>query len=83
MMPVCLFAMDELLKIENMFEQETITRRCVLTLQDGAKIHAMLTMPKPKKAMFLEVMEQNFVDKLNKEQPNLKNKVVKCHIMRN
>lgn len=49
----------------------------------GYKIQAILSMPKPKKAMFPEVMEREFIKKFNDSQPYAQNKVVKCHIMRN
>ena len=62
---------------------EMITRRCLLTLDGGAKIQAVLTMPKPTKPIFPEQMERQFIENFNNLQPHLVNKVVKCHIMRN
>lgn len=62
---------------------EKITRRCLLTLDGGAKIQAVLTMPKPTKTIFLKEMERQFVKQLNESQPNAVHKVIKCHIMRN
>ena len=62
---------------------EKITRRCLLTLDGGAKIQAVLTMPKPTKPIFPEQMERQFIENFNKSQPFAVNKVVKCHIMRN
>lgn len=62
---------------------EMITRRCLLTLDGGAKIQAVLTMPKPTKPIFPEQMERQFIESFNKSQPLAVNKVVKCHIMRN
>lgn len=64
-----------------MFEQ--ISRRCLLTLDGGAKIQAVLTMPKPTKPIFPKEMERQFIENFNNSQPHLVNKVVKCHIMRN
>lgn len=64
-----------------LFEQ--ITRRCLLTLDGGAKIQATITMPKPKKPIFLKEMERQFIKSFNESQPNAVHKVVKCHIMRN
>lgn len=64
-----------------LFEQ--ITRRCLLTLDGGAKIQAVLTMPKPTKPIFLNEMERQFIKSFNESQPNAVHKVVKCHIMRN
>ena len=60
-----------------------ITRRCLLTLDSGAKIQATLTMPKPTKPIFLKEMERHFIKSFNESQPNAVHKVVKCHIMRN
>lgn len=62
---------------------EKITRRCLLTLDGGAKIQAVLTMPKPTKPIFPEEMEHHIMDEFNKSQPNAVHKVIKCHIMRN
>ena len=62
---------------------EKITRRCLLTLDGGAKIQAVLTIPKPTKPIFLEEMERQFIKNFNESQPNAVHKVVKCHIMRN
>ena len=62
---------------------EKITRRCLLTLDGGAKIQAVLTIQKPTKPIFPEEMERNIMDEFNKSQPNAVHKVIKCHIMRN
>ena len=62
---------------------EMITRRCLLTLDGGAKIQAVLTMPKPTKPIFPKEMERQFIKDLNESQPNAVHKVIKCHIMRN
>lgn len=60
-----------------------ITRRCLLTLDGGAKIQAVLTMPKPTKPIFPKEMERQFIKSINESQPNAVHKVIKCHIMRN
>lgn len=62
---------------------EMITRRCLLTLDGGAKIQAVLTMPKPTKPIFPKEMERQFIKSLNESQQNAVHKVIKCHIMRN
>lgn len=62
---------------------EMITRRCLLTLDGGAKIQAVLTMPKPTKPIFPKEMECQFIKSINESQQNAVHKVVKCHIMRN
>lgn len=62
---------------------EKISRRCLLTLDGGAKIQAVLTMPKPTKPIFPKEMERQIIENFNNSQPHLVNKVVKCHIMRN
>jgi hypothetical protein len=66
-----------------MFGIEEISRRCLMTLSDGSKIQATITIPKPTKPIFPEQMERQFIENFNNSQPNLVNKVVKCHIMRN
>lgn len=66
-----------------MFGEEIITRRCIMTLEGGYKIQATLSMPRPKKAMFPEQMERNFIESWNKSQPNAAHKAVSVHIMRN
>lgn len=62
---------------------EMITRRCLLTLDGGAKIQAVLTMPKPTKHIFPKEMERQFIKSINESQLNAVHKVVNCHIMRN
>lgn len=61
---------------------EKISRRCLLTLSNGSKIQATITIPKPTKPIFPEKMERQFIESFNESQPLLVNKVVKCHIMR-
>lgn len=39
--------MKEILGGQNMFETEQITRRCLMTLSDGSKTQATITIPKP------------------------------------
>lgn len=62
---------------------QMITRRCLLTLDGGAKIQAVLTMPKPTKPIFPKEMERQLIKNFNESQPNAVHKVIKCHIMRN
>lgn len=62
---------------------DVITRKCLLTLDGGAKIQAILTIPKPTKPIFPKEMERQFVKQFNESQPNAVHKVIKCHIMRN
>lgn len=66
-----------------MFGEETITRKCVITLMEGYKVVGTLSMPKPKKAMFPDEMERKFVESFNDSQPNAVNKAVSVHILRN
>lgn len=54
-----------------------------MTLSDGSKIQAIITIPKPTKPIFPEQMERQVIENFNNSQPHLVNKVVKCHIMRN
>lgn len=62
---------------------EMITRRCLLTLDGGAKIQAVLTMSKPTKPIFPKEMELQIIKSFNESQPDMVHKVAKCHIMRN
>ena len=62
---------------------EKISRRCLLIFDGGAKIQAVLTMPKPTKPIFPKEMERQFIKSFNESQPNMVHKVIKCHIMRN
>ena len=66
-----------------MFQTEHITRRCLMTLSDGSKTLATITIPKPTKSIFPEQMERKFIQKFNNQQPHMANKVVKLHILRN
>lgn len=66
-----------------MFGIEQITRRCLMTLSDGSKILATITIPKPTKPIFPEQMEREFIKNINNSLHLAKNKVIKCHIMRN
>lgn len=75
--------MKEILGGYNMFETEQITRRCLMTLSDGSKIQATITIPKPTYPIFPEQMERKFIENFNNQQPLTANKVVKLHIMRN
>lgn len=56
-----------------------IERNAILTIDNGAKIEAVVTMPSPRKAMFHEEIEKKFVE----NQPHAVHKLVKVHIMRN
>ena len=66
-----------------MFGIEEIQRRCLITLSDGSKIQGTITIPKPNKHIFPEYMEREFIKNFNNSKPLAKNKVVKCHIIRN
>lgn len=54
-----------------------------MTLRDGSKIQATITIPKPTMPIFPEQMERQFIESFNNSQPNAVHKVIKCHIMRN
>lgn len=60
-----------------------IERKAILTIDNAAKIEAVVTMPSPRKAMFHERWEKKFVENFNKAQPHAVHKLVKVHIMRN
>ena len=66
-----------------MFGIEEISRRCLMTLSDGSKIQATITIPNPTKPIFPKEMERQFINSCNESQPNAVHKVIKCHIMRN
>ncbi len=63
-----------------------ITRRCIITLSGGHKVQATLSIPQPRKPLFmeeLEELEERFIKEFNRSQPHAVNKAVKVHIMRN
>lgn len=60
-----------------------IKRKVILTLDNGAKIEADVTMPSPRKALLYEEIEKKLVEDFNKSQPYAVHKLVKVHIMRN
>lgn len=60
-----------------------ITRRCIITLSGGHKVQATLSIPQPRKPLFMEQKEEQFIKEFNRSQPHLVNKAVKIHIMRN
>lgn len=60
-----------------------IKRKCLLTLEGGYPIQAILTIHKPTKPIFQKEMERQFIKSFNESQPNAVHKVIKCHIMRN
>lgn len=62
---------------------EIVTRRCVITLEDGSKVRATLAMRKPKGAVFPGELERRAVEAFNRSQPGMRNKVVGIHVMRN
>ena len=60
-----------------------VTRRCVITFQDGQKTAAEVRIPCQRRAVRLEDLERDIVEQFNRSQPFLKNKVTKIHLMRN
>jgi hypothetical protein len=60
-------------------------RKCVLTLSNGAKVVAEISLSTPpsNKPMFHEEMERKAIEEINRSQPYAVNKVVDIHIMRN
>jgi hypothetical protein len=65
-----------------MFGIEQIQRRCLLTLSDGSKIQATITIPKPTKPIFPEQMERQFIENFNNSQPLAVNMVLCALLMR-
>ena len=60
-----------------------ITRRCIITLSGGHRLQATLSIPQPRKPLFMEQLEEQFIKEFNRSQPHAVNKAVKVHIMRN
>lgn len=60
-------------------------RKCVLTLSNGTKVVAEISLPAThnNKPMFHEEMERKAIEEINKAQPYAVNKVIGIHIMRN
>lgn len=62
---------------------EMVSRGCVLTLENGAKVQATMYYKKNKFPVTMKELELDFVKRFNQMQPKMKYKVVKCHLMRN
>ena len=61
---------------------EPVIRGAILTLEGGYKVRASVTVyPKPRYTQ--SDYERELVESFNRSQPNMANKVVKCHLMRN
>ena len=71
------------LKNNNAMQPLFITRRCIITLSGGHKVQATLSIPQPRKPLFMEQLEEQFIKEFNRSQPHAVNKAVKVHIMRN
>lgn len=54
-----------------------------MTLSDGSKIQATITIPKTTKPIFPKQVERQFIEIFNESFTNMVNKAIKCHIMRN
>lgn len=67
----------------NGFQPLFITRCCIITLSGGHKVQATLSIPQPRKPLFMEQLEEQFIKEFNRSQPHAVNKIVKVHIMRN
>ena len=59
-----------------MFGIEEIQRRYLITLSDGSKIQATITIPKPNKPIFHEYMEREFTKNFNNSQPIAKTRLL-------
>lgn len=51
--------------------------------RDYANKQATLSIPQPRKPLFMEQLEEQFIKEFNRRQPHAVNKAVKVHIMRN
>lgn len=59
-----------------------ISRKALLTFRSGHKERATAYIyPKPNYTQ--ADYEREFVETFNRSQPNMPNKVIKCHLMRN
>jgi len=59
-----------------------VTRKGIITLDDGARIQAEFTIKAKDLALHGE-LERKLVRELNESQPRMVHKVVKIHLMRN
>lgn len=56
-----------------------ITRRCIITLSGGHKVQATLSIPQPRKPLFMEQMEEQFIKEFNRSMAHLpKSGAVRC-----
>lgn len=60
-----------------------IRRTAILTLDNGYKFRADITMPQSDKPVFHEELEARLVRDFNKAQPRAVHKVIKVHLLRN
>lgn len=60
-----------------------IERNAVVTFSDGSKKRTTFFLPKSNKGICLKDLEKELVVKFNLSQPNMVNKIVNIHLMRN
>lgn len=60
-----------------------IERNAVVTFSDGSKIRTTFFLPLSNKGISMKDLEKELVVKFNQSQPNMVNKVVNIHLMRN
>lgn len=58
-------------------------RTAILTLDNGFKFRAEITIPHSSKPVFHREFEKKLVGEINKSQPRAVHKVVKIHLLRN
>ena len=67
----------------NPFAPPLIRRTAILTLDNGFKFRADITMPQSDKPVFHKELEEQLVRDFNQSQPRAVHKVVKIHLLRN
>lgn len=60
-----------------------IERNAIIILSNGSKVKTTFFLPKSSRGICLEDLEKELVVKFNQSQPNMVNKVVSIHLMRN
>ncbi len=60
-----------------------IERNAIITFSNGSKIKATFFLPLSNKGISMKDLEKELVEKVNQSQPNMVNKVIDIHLMRN
>lgn len=60
-----------------------IERNAIITLSNDSKVKTTFFLPKSSRGISIKDLEKELVVKFNQSQPNMVNKVIDIHLMRN